>query len=286
MKRLKAGGITEPGAGSAADAFTLIELLVVIAIIAILAAILLPVLEQAQQSAYKINCASNLKQWGAAVNLYAADNQNTFPDLRADVNPAAAGAADFAWMPYSFNTTFYPEYLWKNNVVGAARAANDVLYCPTQLNHRYNETTTPGYQTNLIGYDYLPGRDMADGVSFNYYLSSGSFDTNITQWTIGRPKMGSHYRLAPVMADVIEYSTIEGWYYTRPGVPTYPISSHYGKGGVSRGANFLFEDGSVSWRKFIWKGQFTNPTGTIGIGGKGSGVIEYLAPADVGTGPW
>jgi len=60
-------------------AFTLTELLVVIAVIAILAVMLLPALARAKQRTSQVDCLSNLKQLGHALQMYVDDNEDRFP---------------------------------------------------------------------------------------------------------------------------------------------------------------------------------------------------------------
>ena len=275
MKQMHFSG---PPRSNKEGGFTLIELLVVIAIIAILAALLLPALSKSKQAAYKANCANNLRQWGIAVTMYGGDNQDRFLAL-----PASSGAQDFAWMRNDFQDVFGLPYLYKSTSSGLDRAKNEVQYCPTEQNHSIVRGLGGDPLRRLLGYNYYPGRDAAGGGNYNGYIISSK--PGIEGWMTKRLKMGREFRRAPVMSDIIQCDAGSGsWSYSQGGY-TYPQSCHADSGSVPSGGNFLFEDASVSWRKFSWANRFTDPVGTIGIGGKGSAIV-YFVPADIGVGPW
>ena len=65
--------------------FTLIEILVTIAIIAILVALLLPAIQQARESARKLQCSSHLQQLGLALHMYHETYYVLPPSSTSDV---------------------------------------------------------------------------------------------------------------------------------------------------------------------------------------------------------
>lgn len=71
------------------ESFTLVELLITIGIIALLAGLLIPAAGRARETARRSNCLSNLKQIGAALEMYGQANRHCLPTCGGSQDPAA-----------------------------------------------------------------------------------------------------------------------------------------------------------------------------------------------------
>ncbi len=149
-----------------------------------------------------------------------------------------------------------------------------MLYCPTDQWHRFYESSQD--VVNLIGYQFLPGRDSAGWPDYN---SNG-----LAEW-VYRKKLGGLYRRAPVMIDKIQATgTIPNLTWsdtTGTAEGTISFANHRNSALVSTGGNFLYEDGSARWRKF----DLRQYKATINIGSAAGGWTVFYRPGDFGPGP-
>jgi prepilin-type N-terminal cleavage/methylation domain-containing protein len=231
------GGLVRP---AASHAFTLVELLVVIAVISILAAMLLPALTRGKASAWRADCASNLRQLGFATQMYWDDNNgNCFPWYAGVTNNGELYW--FGWLgpgqegqraiDLSFGV-LYP-YL----------AASKVRLCPA-LNY-----TLPQFK--------LKADSPVCSYGYNVLLSPGSSTPSRNISKVRRPTEAALFADAAQVNDFQAPASrakpmLEEWYYLDN--PTnYPSPSYYPHGHFrhSQKANVVSCDSHVGSESFV-----------------------------------
>jgi len=162
------------------EGFTAIELLIVIGILAVLIALLLPAIQQVRESARRICCRNNLKQWGLAIHQYH-DVHGTCPP--ASLTPNLHNLNELL-LPFLEQHALYLQLDFSRKNLDAANVdvlANTVFplqICPSNPREGaiggYDGMPSQGaaYQTSAGAYRFPLGPDMSSDC---YFLDNPSY---------------------------------------------------------------------------------------------------------------
>jgi len=200
--------------------FTLIELLVVITIIGILIALLLPAFGRAREAARRVQCASQLRQNGMTLLMYAGDNDRAFPDRGDDVVDAA--------FPHMFYPNTGLQHLANNVGEDLLDYANNkkIYYCPSNAAGRKPEGRWPHNSGSI-------------SVTYSHPVLTAE-----SSWNVNAPD----YR-EPTGEDLLAKDV----FFSKnpdpdPSEPHPALFNHAATYGAPPGMNMLWGDGRVAWR--------------------------------------
>ena len=204
--------------------FTLIELLTVIAIIGILAAILIPVVGAVRDSARRSVCASNLRQVGIGVHMYAADNDEDLPPVFRTASPFST-----YWMWYGGQARNLGLLLEHGYV-----DADEIFFCPGRA---IDAREAIGYHSPIN----ITANGRRERSSFPARTISGTSpaDWKLTGY-IERPTRGPIEVVHAVIYS--DFVGVKDW--SGGGISGGSVINETHKGS---GFNRLFGDGSVRW---------------------------------------
>jgi prepilin-type N-terminal cleavage/methylation domain-containing protein len=276
--------------------FTLIELLVVVAIIALLIAILLPSLGKARELSNRSVCAANVRGISQSMNLYAADNSDSYPLVAPGKGgtPAKFGTGGSGATADAAIANLYPvagpstalsvtQNMWLLCLVG--QVAPKQFICKSDGAQAATLTSSVGnqYQTNF--------NDAAQNPQPS--VNSLSYSIAYAWTTTGTPATGGWWRNAtdaglPLLADM---APVGG---SNP-VTSFAVGANgqYGRGANSLihgrdGQNVAFGDGHADFARSAGVGQgndcIYNASQAQGNSQSGAPASAFGVAPNIGTG--
>ena len=158
-----------------ATGFTLIELLTVISLIAILSAILFPVFAQVREKARQTSCASNLRQQGMSISLYAQDYDDHYP-IGAD----SADRYIYLWTPQDEELArvrhLQETMPLLRDILNPYVKSHDIWHCPSDTGGRAPYGDSLGKYINTT---FSPSAFQRFGTSYAYRVRLGMQDARM-----------------------------------------------------------------------------------------------------------
>jgi prepilin-type N-terminal cleavage/methylation domain-containing protein/prepilin-type processing-associated H-X9-DG protein len=238
--------------------FTLVELLVVIGIIALLISILLPSLNRAREQANRIKCASNLKQIGLSIQIYANENKGAFPrtyfdavaspTLSTDNNGSDADGSfpPIAGAPISNNTAASLFLILKTGDI-----TSEVFICPSSQGERGYQGVDINGTGGTAGYSNWPtgvaGSSFATNLSYGYTCPFPSSAARAAGFKLNYTLSSDFAITADMSPGVANNGTnvdnvVVASNATRQNIVNANSNNHAGDG-----QNVLYADGHVDW---------------------------------------
>jgi prepilin-type processing-associated H-X9-DG protein len=211
--------------GNGKQGFTIMELIVTVSVVFVLALLIVPIISTRKEEARRIHCASNLRQIGTALAVYANDYHGLLPDCTTN-NPNFYGSD---W-PWDLHTNLVDNLQSKGLV-------RDSFYCPSNpgMNDEWHWNFfhfQPGKNVRVVGYLFL----LNGAIS----VPESLWHTNLIH-TTNLPTANTELVVDVVGSTYGDYTRIAGMYMDR--------TSHLSGSGPA-GGNILYVDNHVEWRDF------------------------------------
>ncbi len=249
-------------------AVTLVELLVAISIISLLLSALTPSLKAARSRAQSVVCAARLRQWGVAVQCYAADNGGLFPHCDGlDRSPAAVddpaiSAEDLAdWHGW---VDVLPAMIghkpWRQHVRRAYPQSDTFFQCPTAKLAAAD--TAYGYWPKIDGY-FSYAMNACLELDRNAWRPPDGKDWPMPSF-LSSSRINGPQRVVLLFDQLLDPAKGYGgrFPYREAGkyCGSYPIafSARHARRPGQLGGNILFCDGHAEWQATVWQPEWTH----------------------------
>jgi len=239
--------------------FTLVELLALMTVITLTAALLMGAIGRSWSAAQEKACAANLRAWGTAFLLYAADHDGYLPHPDG---PEREDKSDGAGQPHEHGyADMLPPYLgerpWRDYPEGQ-KPTKGIWQCPAA---RPFPDTAYSYEPTVNGYfSYAMNSYLAHDFPFGLPWNAEKQPSFLALSKCVKPSetiLMFEQTLDPAQGYGGKGSLKTAGFYPSEDARAVTERHAHAQGGL--GGNVLYLDGHVGWRNDLWDEKLKDP---------------------------